>query len=89
MTQLQKYDKNKTLQYLFLYISKSEIKMGKIEKLQDEKQALELQLKELNFKFYTGQEKLNSYIIPREIFKIRRQITIKENEIERLKNKID
>lgn len=63
--------------------------MDKIQKLQEEKKVLEKELREVNFKMQNEPENRNNYIIPREVFKIKRQIKIKEIEIERLKNKLD
>lgn len=62
--------------------------MEKIRKLQEQKKALEMQLREVNFKLRNEPENRNKYVIPREIFKLKRQKKIKEIEIEQINNKI-
>ena len=44
--------------------------MEKIRKLQEEKKALEIQLREVNFKMQNDPKNRERYIVPREVFKI-------------------
>lgn len=59
--------------------------MDKLQKLQAEKKALDKELREVNFKLQNSPQKREIYLVPRKVLKLKRQIKIKEIEIEHLK----
>lgn len=62
--------------------------MDKKDKLFEDLKELEFQIKELNFKLNNDKKNYKSYTIPIKVFKLKREIKLKEIQIQKIEEKI-